>query len=214
MMKVKISSGLLVAIATLSWAILCPTFAQADTVPLTRNAVIVDNEPFENIGLEDVIGTGNFAINAWSYIDIPYAIFDFGSITSVKSATLTWNFLSLYNSEPADITLYVGSDADGIIGTSDRFMGAPINTFTYSAAVLRSYDVTANVNAALSGGPYFAARLEAVVVPDDYFFYGGEFEAPSLMIQIEPAPVPEPASLVLLGTGIGVIGLAALRRRK
>jgi hypothetical protein len=189
--------------------------AGAAPVTLVSNAVIIDNAPFYSVGAEDTIGGGNFALNHPNFIDVPYAIFDFGSVTSVSGAWLNWNFGSLYGgSGPAQITLYVGHDADGAITTGDRFMGTAIDTFTYSGGEVRNFDVTAYVNASLASGQFFAARFEATVAPGSLNgYYGGNFETPSLEYRDGSTdPVPEPASLLLLGTGIA--GMAARRRRK
>jgi hypothetical protein len=190
-----------------------PASVLADPIPLTANATIIDNNPFYGVGPEDGVGVFNYALNHPAFIDIPYAIFDFGALGSVTAATLTWNFQSLYLSPAADITLYVGSDADGIVTTADRFMGTAIDTFTYSGGELRTFDVTAHVNASLVGGRYFAARLEATVPPaslSDY--YGGLFDVPSLDASSEVSPIPEPGSMILLGTGLA--GLRAWRKRR
>lgn len=190
-----------------------PVAVSADPITLAANSTIVDNSPFYSVGPEDGLGVFNYALNHPAFIDIPYAIFDFGASSSVTNATLTWNFSSLYSSGPAAITLYVGSDADGVISTGDRFMGAAIDTFTYLGGELRSFDVTAYVNAALAVGPYFAARLEATAAPDTLSgYYGGLFDAPSLDASSEVSAVPEPGSMLLLGTGL--VGLSRAWRRR
>ena len=187
---------------------------QADPITLAANRVIVDNPPFYSVGGEDVLlgFEGNYALNHPGFIDIPYAIFDFGASSSAMSATLTWVCRSGYDGLDS-ITLYVGSDADGVISPADRFMGTAIDTFFARGGEMRVYDVTTYVNAALASGPYFAARLEATVPPDMLTkLYGGFFDAPSLDASGEVSPVPEPASLLLCGTGL--VGLRAWRKRR
>lgn len=190
--------------------VILPVTAGATAVPLVDNRVIIDHSPFYSQGAEDRLGTGNYALNHPGFIDIPYAIFDFGSVSSVGSAILNWNFGSLFGgSGPAEIKLYVGNDADGVISTSDRFMGSAIDTFTYSGGEVRNFNVTALVNAALSSGQYFAARLEATVAPGDLSgYYGGQFLVPSLEI----SPVPEPETYAMLLIGLGLLGFSAKRR--
>lgn len=201
-------------ITTAAFAALAPTAAFADTATLVNNAVIIDNAPFYSIGAEDQIGAGNFALNHPGFIDIPYATFSFGGPTSVGSATLTWNFGSLFQSSPAQITLYVGSDADGAVTTLDRFMGTAINTSLYSGGELFSIDVTSYVNAALSAGQFFAARFEVVTPPNELSTYrGGKFQTPSVEFTQGAAGVPEPATWALLIGGFGLTG-GALRRRR
>lgn len=184
-----------------------PALAIADPVPLFANATIIDKAPFYSVGGEDSVGFFNYALNFPTFIDIPYAIFDFGTTTSVGNAMLTWNFDALFGgSGPAEIELYVGTDSDGVITTGDRFEGTMFDTFTYSGGELRTYDVTAAVNAALGIGRYFMARLEVTADPSllsDY--HGGLFMDPSMTM----SPVPEPASWAALGLGFA----AALRRR-
>ena len=185
----------------------------AAPVPVVDNRVIVDNAPFYSVGAEDLLGGLNFALNAPSFIDIPYVIFDFGAAASVSNAFLTWNFGSLFGgSGPAQITLYVGNDADGAITVADRFMGTAVATSTFAGGELWTVDVTALVNAALASGQFFAARLEATAAPGTLNgFYGGQFLAPSLDADIGRV-VPEPGTLALLG--LAVAGLAASRRTR
>ena len=191
-----------------------PAAVSAGPITLAANAVIIDNAPFYGVGSEDSLGSGNFALNRPEFIDIPYAIFDFGSTSAVTSATLGWNFLSLFGgSGPAWIRLYVGSDADGVISVSDRFMGTAIDTFLYYGGENRAFDVTDYVNAALASGPYFAVRLEAQMPPwtlTDY--YGGQFAVPGLVASSEEAAVPDAGSSLLL-LGMGLVGLRAWKKR-
>lgn len=186
--------------------------AQAAVVTLGSNNAIVDNAPFYSIGPEDsASGVGNYALSHPTYIDIPYAIFDLGSTSSVSKAILSWNFDSLYGpSEPAEISLYLGNDADGTISASDRFMGDPVDTFTYSGGELRNFDVTALVNKSLMSGQYFAARLEATAAPSTLSgYYGGNFFTPSLSI----TTVPVPGAAWLFGSGLVAIAGAARSKK-
>ncbi len=196
----------------LALAVMHTATASAAPITLVDNQVIIDNSPFFSVGPEDGLGGSNFALNDPDFIDIPYAIFDFGSTTAVSNATLTWNFGSLYGgSGPASIRLYVGSDVSGTITIADRFMGVAADTSTYSGGELKTFDLTSFVNTALLSGRYFAVRLEATVAPGSLAgFYGGNFLTPSL--DAAPASaIPEPSTLVLLGTGLL---LAGFRKRK
>lgn len=199
----------LVSIAALS--ALLPATAMAVSVPLIDNQVIIDNAPFYSIGAEDRLGSGNFALNHPEFIDIPYAIFDLGSISSVSSAVLTWSFGSLFGSSaPTEITGYAGNDADGIISVSDRFMGVAADTFTYSGGEIRNLDVTSLVNASLLSGQYFATRAEVTIAPDKLSDYrGGNF----LTVSLEITPVPEPETYAMLLAGLGILSFS-IRRRK
>lgn len=200
----------LVGIAALS--ALLPVTAMAASVPLIDNQVIIDNNPFFSIGAEDGLGVGNYALNHPSFIDIPYAIFDFGSTASVGSAVLSWNFNSLYGgSGPAQISLYAGNDTDGLISVNDRFNGSFVTVSSFSGGETWSVDVTALVNSSLSSGQYFAARLEAVLPPSILSgYYGGQFFAPSLEI----SPVPEPETYAMLLAGLGLLGFTMRRKNK
>jgi hypothetical protein len=198
----------------LMFAALHPVVAPAASIPLVQNAVIIDNSPFHSVGPEDTIGTGNFALNHPDFIDIPYAIFDFGAASSVSNATLTWNFGTLFGgSGPASITLFAGNDADGSITTADRFMGTAVDTSTYAGGELRTFDVTSFVNASLSSGRFFAVRLEATAAPGSLTgYYGGQFLTPSLDTSVASSS-PEPATLLLFGTGLAALGLRQLKKR-
>lgn len=191
-----------------------PIVATAATAPLVSNAVVVDNASFYAIDGADTIGSGNYALNYPGFIDIPYAIFDFGGTTSVSNATLSWNYDHPFGgSGPAQITLYVGHDADGAITTADRFVGTAVNTFTVAGGEVLNFNVTGAVNAALASGQYVAARLEATVPPTalgDY--YGGNFVTPTMTYTA--GVVPEVDAAVMVLCGMGVLGGLLARRRK
>lgn len=191
-----------------------PEMTNAATAPLVANAVIVDNSPFYSVGPEDEIGSGNYALNYPTFIDIPYAIFDFGPTTSVSSAILHWNFLGPYGgSGPAVIDLYVGNDASGTITTSDRFTGTLVDSSTYSGGEIKDFDITAFVNGALSSGEFVAARLEATVAPSSLSsYYGGQFDTPSLTFST--SAVPEPATWIMMMLGFVGLGFAGYRSAK
>lgn len=186
--------------------------ASAQTATLVDNRVIIDNRPFYSIGSEDGLGGANFALNSADFIDIPYAIFDFGSSTTVSNAFLTWNFQSLFSSPPAQISLYVGNDADGAITIGDRFVGSLADTYVYAGATSRTFDITSFVNSALTSGRYVAARFEATVPPEQLRgYYGGWFDTPSLTYNV--STVPEPGTYALMLTGLCTLALAARTRK-
>lgn len=193
-------------IALIALIALLPISAWAIPVTLVDNRVIIDNAPFYSVGAEDVLGSGNYALNHPGFIDIPYAIFDFGATTSVSSAILDWDFLSLYGgSSAAEISLYVGSDSDGVITTGDRFMGTLADTSIYSGGESLDFDITSFVNTALLSGQYVAARFEVTADPSTLSgYHGGQFSGPTLTYEV--ADVPEPASIALLGLALAGIG--------
>lgn len=199
-------------LSIVSFIMLFPVSALATPVTLLDNRVIIDNALFYSVGAEDGLGGGNYALNHPGFIDIPYALFDFGSTTSVTSAILNWDFGSLYGgSSSTEISLYVGSDSDGLITTADRFMGTLADTSVYSGGEIFDFDITSLVNSALLSGPYVAARFEVTAAPGSLTSYhGGNFLAPSMTF--ETSSVPEPASIALLGLGLAGIGFS--RKRK
>ena len=130
-------------------------------------------------------------------------------------AFLRWDYLGPYqNSTPADISLYAGSDADGIVSVNDRFSGDYVGTRTFLDPRNSFWNVTSLVNDALLSGSYFGARLEVDNTSSD--FLGGQFANPVLYYiprggrPSAVATTPIPASVLFLLAGVA--GLAGVRR--
>ncbi len=187
-----------------------PATALAVSVPLVDNQVVMENTPSFSIGGENELGSWNYALNSPSSIDIPYAIFDFGSTSAISSTALNWNFGSLHGGTgPESITLFLGNDADEVFSVGDRFLGVAVDTFTYSGSGVRNFDVTSSVNTSLASGQYFVPRFEADLAPGA-LSGSGNFLTPSLDI----SPVSELETYAIFLTGLGLLAFSASRRKK
>ncbi len=86
--------------------------------------------------------------------------------------------------------------------SSERFIKNETFSITFFSSTLSSYDFNFGNVGSTKGGPFFmAAHVGGIGVNDD-----------SGWIAASPAPVPEPATMLLFGAGLA--GLAGVTRRK
>ncbi len=190
--------------------------AHGDFATLVDQTTIIDNIPIGSIGPEDSFGNPGFALNrgdgiSSGFIDAAVLSYDFGTVASVLSATLTLNVDTLWAEAGIDPTIEMFAYADdGVIQLTDIFLGADTvyDSFTYITTQIRSIDVTAAVNDALAGSQYVGIRFENSRSP---------FELPNVLEGIHYAnnsvlefTIPGPGSWALLG----LAGLCGTRRRR
>ena len=204
----------IVPVGAIAIGLTMPT--HGDFATLVGQTTIIDNVPIGSIGPEDGFGNPGFAVNrgdgnSSGFIDAAVLSYDFGTVTSVLSATLTLNVDTLWAEAGIDPTIEMFAYADdGVIQLTDIFLGADTvyDSFTYITTQIRSIDVTTAVNDALAGSQYMGIRFENSRSP---------FELPNVLEGIHYADnsvleftIPGPGSWALLG----LVGLMGTRRRR
>jgi hypothetical protein len=167
-------------------------------------------------------GVGSGALDTAEFINTTFTITAVADTDNISSwccsdlqnthisTTIDISGLGLFSITTPSQTWYSNLGNSGVIG-----LGADLgyNWLTLYDTAFMNYGLDTDLGPILAANIYDVNQFSDVVTSGGILSFSA-IDSASFQAITDTAPVPEPTSLLLLGTGLGVIGLAAWRRRK
>ena len=176
----------------------------------TRYQQAYDASGFSSLGPINITGISFFPYNEASFREGTYDLY----LSTITADIDSLSILNFDDNRGSDNALFATANLSGsFAGSIFTFSGGPFSYDPTAGNLLLDIVIT---NIGNNGYLAFDNRTTAVGIFSRYHNFGEGFEGYGLVTQFDydSAPIPEPTSLLLFGTGLGLLGLTAYRRKK